>query len=137
VLEEEHVFPQLRKSGGEDARRVEILTHQHDRGREITRYIIDQTERGHLGDADGLARVCESMARMYEPHATWEDTLVFPAWKKLHNKSQLDEIAEEFEGIEQRMFGKDGFDDALRRVARVEQSLGLADLDRYTAPAPT
>jgi hemerythrin-like domain-containing protein len=137
MLEEDHVFPQLRKSGGENAKRVEILARQHDRGREITRYIIDQTERGQLGDAQRLAQICQSMARMYEPHTAWEDTLVFPAWKKLHNKSELDEIAEQFEDIEHQTFGRDGFEDALRRVARVEQSLGLADIERYTAPAPT
>ncbi|HEX3486772.1 MAG TPA: hemerythrin domain-containing protein, partial [Micropepsaceae bacterium] len=120
MLEEDHVFPQLRKSGGENAKRVEILVRQHDRGREITRYIIDQTERGQLGDAQRLAQICQSMARMYEPHTAWEDTLVFPAWKKLHSKSELDEIAEQFEDIEHRTFGRDGFEDALRRVARVE-----------------
>jgi hemerythrin-like domain-containing protein len=134
TLEEEHIFPQLRQKGGENARLVNILLRQHERGREITRYIIEQTEGGHIGDSERLAHACEAMVRMYEPHAAWEDTRIFPAWKKLHSKAELDEIAEEFEEIEHKMFGKDGFDDALHRVERVEQGLGLSDLDRYTAP---
>jgi hypothetical protein len=34
------------------------------------------------------------------------------------------------------MFGKDGFDDAVERIAKVEQAFGLADLSKLTAPAP-
>lgn len=34
------------------------------------------------------------------------------------------------------MFGKDGFDDAVERIARIEQAFGLADLSKLTAPPP-
>jgi hypothetical protein len=34
------------------------------------------------------------------------------------------------------MFGKDGFDDAVEKIAAIEQSLGLADLSQFTAPPP-
>ena len=51
-------------------------------------------------------------------------------------QSRLDELAEKFEEIEHQQFGKDSFDDALQRIDKVDQTLGLANLDRYTAPGP-
>ena len=31
-------------------------------------------------------------------------------------------------------FGKDGFEDAVARIGRIEQTLGFADLGQFTAP---
>jgi hypothetical protein len=45
---------------------------------------------------------------MYANHAAREDTIVFPAWKKNFSNAQLDEISDQFEDIEHKMFGKDG-----------------------------
>jgi hypothetical protein len=56
--------------------------------------------------------------------------------RKCRPKARLDELAEKFEEIEHQQFGKDGFDDALERIARIEQALGLADLRTYTASSP-
>lgn len=135
-LEEERVFPDVVRYGGAAARLVPVLLRQHGRGRDITRYILDATKGGRLGDGEALARAMESMARMYQPHAAWEDTLLFPAWKERHTQVQLDDVSEEFEDIEKRMFGTDGFDDAVERIGRIEARLGLGNLDRYTAPPP-
>ena len=74
------------------------------------------------------------MARMYQAHSAWDDTIVFPAWKKTQSKARLDELADKFEEIEHQQFGKDGFDDAIERIARIEHALGLADLGYYTSP---
>jgi hemerythrin-like domain-containing protein len=139
ILEEQYVFPEVRKTGGDLAAVVEVLLRQHLRGREITDYIerIGGTGRIGTGDAEPLARALDAMTRMYNAHAAWEDTVVFQAWKKHQPKARLDELAEKFEQIEHQQFGKDGFDDALARVGRIEQALGLADLDRYTAEAPS
>jgi hypothetical protein len=48
-------------------------------------------------------------------------------------KARLDELAKEFEEMEHQQFGKDGFEDGIERMARVEELLGLADLNTYTA----
>jgi len=37
---------------------------------------------------------------------------------------------------EHKMFGKDGFEDALEKIASIEQSFGLGDLSTLTAPPP-
>lgn len=77
-LEEKHIFPVIRKMPGV-ASYADVLTKQHDRGREIT--------------------------RMYEHHAAREDTIVFPAWKRNFTNKQLDALADEFEDIERKTFG--------------------------------
>jgi hypothetical protein len=45
-------------------------------------------------------------------------------------------MADKFEDIEHDQFGQDGFEDAVKRMAQVEQALGLADLAQFTAPPP-
>lgn len=73
---------------------------------------------------------------MYEPHAAREDTELFPAWKAALGERGYAEMGEQFEEIEHRTFGGDGFDDALEKIARIEAAFGLADLSTVTAPLP-
>lgn len=51
-------------------------------------------------------------------------------------EKRLGKLADKFEEIEHRQFGKDGFEDAVATITRVEQQLGLADLAQCTPPAP-
>ena len=137
-LEEAHLFPAIRKAGGPAASYVDVLIAQHNRGREITDYILRVTAKGAIGlaEVEPLARVFETLALMYDNHAAREDTIVFPAWKKALSEHQLDEIGEEFEAIERQQFGKDGFDDAVAKIGKIEEALGFADLAKFTAPPP-
>ena len=84
LLEEQHIFPIVRKAGGEAAGLIDALLAQHARGRQITGYILDRTKSGRIGtaDAEPMARTLTAFSRMYEPHAAREDTIVFPAFKK-------------------------------------------------------
>src|SRR5882724_9640925 len=43
MLEEQHIFPLVRKQGAELQRYADILTEQHNRGREITDYVLAVT----------------------------------------------------------------------------------------------
>jgi hemerythrin-like domain-containing protein len=137
-LEEKHIFPVLTKLGGKSAALASTLKQQHDRGREITDYLSALLRRGRISAADGapLANVLTSFVRMYEHHAAIEDTVVFPAWKQAITKAQYRELSEEFEDLEHRMFGKDGFEGAVEKISAVEQAFGLDDLSKLTAPAP-
>jgi hemerythrin-like domain-containing protein len=135
MLEERYIFPEVRRAGGPSAKLVEVLLQQHQRGREITDYLRRVGMRGQIGaDTVPLANALASMARMYHAHAAWEDTVVFPTWTKMQSRSRLRDLAEKFEEIEHRQFGKDGFDDAVARISRIEETLGLGDLAGYTAP---
>jgi hemerythrin-like domain-containing protein len=138
MLEEEHIFPLVRKQGGALARYADILTAQHRRGREITGYILAVTNGGKISSAhaEPLAKVFETFTLMYQNHAAREDTIVFPAWKRNFSDKQLDEISDQFEDIEHKMFGKDGFEDAENRISTIEAALGLAGLAQFTPPPP-
>jgi hemerythrin-like domain-containing protein len=137
-LEETHIFPTIKKAGGPAAAYVDVLIAQHQRGRELTDYILAVVAKGAIatGDAETLARVLDSVELMYEHHAAREDTIVFPAWKDALSAHQLDEMGEMFEEIEHQQFGKDGFEDAVAQIAQIEGALGMADIAQFTAPPP-
>jgi hemerythrin-like domain-containing protein len=137
-LEEAHIFPTIRRAGGQAAAYVDILIAQHQRGREITDYVLALTAKGAIvsADAEPLARALDGVELMYEHHTAHEDTVVFPAWKDALSAHQLDEMGEQFEEIEHRQFGKDGFEDAVAQIAHIEQALGFAAIARFTPPPP-
>jgi hemerythrin-like domain-containing protein len=137
-LEEAYIFPTLRKVGGPAAAYVDVLIAQHNRGREITDYILAIAGKGAIGtgDAEPLAEVFDSLDLMYANHAAREDTIVFLAWKGALSERQLDEMDDKFEEIERAQFGKDGYEDAVAQIGQIEQMLGFADLARFTAPPP-
>ena len=69
---------------------------------------------------------------MYRPHAAREDTVLFPAFKKLLSAKQLDELGDKFEEEENRRFGDKGFEKTVEKVAAIEKELGIYDLAQFT-----
>jgi len=138
MLEEQHIFPVVKKTAGEAANYVPILIKQHNRGREITEYILAVTKSGKIAtaNAEPMARALDSFVLMYQNHAAREDTVVFPAWKTYFTNKQLDELSDQFEDIEHKMFGKDGFEDAVSKIAGIEGALGYSDISQFTPPPP-
>ena len=137
-LEEAFIFPTVRKSPGAAAPYVDILLAQHERGREITEYVlaISKADKIASNNVEPLAKALESFVRMYEHHAAIEDTIIFPAWKSAIGQAELDRLGEKFEEIEHEQFGTDGFETALERMAEIETSFGLSNLNMFTAPPP-
>lgn len=137
-LEEAHIFPQVRKSGGAIAQLADVLQSQHDRGREITDYILRISAQPSLAgdEALRLAATLEAWVLMYQHHAAREDTVLFPAWKKSLGPHAYEEAGERFEKIERKIFGHDGFDEGVQRITTIEAAFGLSDLARFTPPAP-
>ncbi len=138
MLEEQHIFPIVKKGPQAAAQYIPILIEQHNRGREITEYILAVTKSGKIAaaNAEPMARALDAFVLMYQNHAAREDTVVFPAWKTHFANKQLDELSDQFEDIEHKMFGKDGFDDAVSKIAAVETALGYADISQFTPPRP-
>jgi hemerythrin-like domain-containing protein len=137
-LEESFVFPAVKKLSGAPASYVDVLLGQHARGRLITDYVLSITKADRIAShsVEPLAKALESFARMYDHHAAIEDTIVFPAWKASVGETELDVLAAKFEEIEAEQFGDDGFDMALKRMEEIETSLGLSNLEMFTAPEP-
>ena len=137
-LEETYIFPAITKAGGAAASLPNILIAQHNRGREITDYLLAVTQGAKLGaaNAEALAKALEGFVLMYQNHAAREDTIIFPAWKNTMSEEQLDQMGDKFEEIEQQQFGKDGYEDAVKQIGGIEGALGFADLSQFTPPAP-
>ncbi len=135
-LEEAHVFPAVKKAGGAAANEIDTLLAQHQRGREITGYLLSISQKPIAASgASELANVLEGFARMYEEHTAREDTIVFPAWKRALSPKELGLMGNLFEDIEHKTFGKDGFDDAVDQITAIEKTFGL-DPTALTAPPP-
>jgi len=137
-LEEAYIFPKVKQAGGPAAAYVDTLLTQHQRGREITQYILNATASGHIGtaDAEPLARAFEGLVLMYQNHAAREDTIIFPAWKNALSGDELQELGDKFEDIEKAQFGGDGFENAVKQIGDIEQSLGFADIAQFTPSVP-
>lgn len=137
-LEEAHIFPVVRKLDGPAAELPDVLLLQHQRGREITDYVRRVATRGRLDarDAERFAGTLDAFVAMYGPHAAREDTVLFPAWKAALGRRAYAEMGERFEDLEKKMFGHDGFEDALDRIERIESAFGLENLARFTAAPP-
>jgi hemerythrin-like domain-containing protein len=134
-LEEDNIFPQVKKAGGAAAALVDVLLAQHQRGREIISHVLDATN-GTTFDNRAMASALQSFELMYEHHAAREDTILFPAWKKAIGAHEVEEMGDKFEDIEKAQFGGDGFDMAVKQIGEIEQTLGLANLAAFTAPPP-
>ncbi len=69
---------------------------------------------------------------MYRPHAAREDTVLFPAFHQVVSGKDYDALGDEFEKKEHQLFGEDGFEKMVDRVAGIEKTLGIYDLARFT-----
>jgi hemerythrin-like domain-containing protein len=88
-LEEDYLFPRFRHAGKLVAL-VDVLEKQHNAGRAVTDAIL-QVSRGNMKDAaerKQLSGYLRSYARMYEPHEAREDTVLFPAFRKIVSSSE-------------------------------------------------
>ena len=138
-LEEQFIFPLIKQKGlsGPAGTYPDILTAQHNRGREITDFVLAATASGKVGaNAREVANALHGFVRMYQAHAAREDTIVFPAWKDLITADEYDELGDKFEDIEHEQFGEDGYENAVKQIADIEASLGFTDISIFTPVAP-
>jgi len=69
---------------------------------------------------------------MYRPHEAREDTVLFPAIRSIITKHEYDSLGEDFEKKEHELFGDDGFESMVEKVATIEQQLDIFDLSKFT-----
>jgi hypothetical protein len=56
----------------------------------------------------------------------------FPALHEVVSQHEYDALGEEFERIERKTFGGDGFDIYVDKIAAIEKELGIYDLAQFT-----
>jgi hemerythrin-like domain-containing protein len=136
-LEEDHLFPRFRKANTL-VELVDVLTQQHQAGRRVTDITIRYANANSLRNPDERRQLLVSMQqfiRMYEPHEAREDTVLFPALRKIITPNEYDALGEDFEDKEHQLFGQEGFEKMVDRVATIEKALGIYDLAQFTPTA--
>jgi hemerythrin-like domain-containing protein len=136
-LEEDHLFPRFEKAGRlTDLTRV--LRAQHEAGRGVTEHITQLADARALKDPQSktkLKALMRDFVRMYEPHEAREDTVLFPALRSIVSKHEFAALGEDFEKKEHQLFGEDGFERMVDRVAAIEKRLGIYELAQFTPKA--
>ena len=133
-LEENYLFPRFEQAG----KMIELtvaLRAQHAMGRRITERLMASAKSKNKDHA-AMAESLEQFVRMYRPHEAREDTVLFPAFHQIVSPHEYDALGEEFEGMERKTFGGDGFEMAVSKVADLEKKLGIYDLNQFTPNVP-
>ncbi|MFO1163208.1 MAG: hemerythrin domain-containing protein [Reyranellaceae bacterium] len=130
--EEELVFPRFR-TAGRMVELVNVLTIQHAAGRKLTERIVAAAPQArNRQPREAMARDVQAFVILYRPHAAREETDLFPTLPHLVTSDEHERIADQMERNERQAFGADGFEKIVKKVAEIEKSIGLADLDVFT-----
>lgn len=132
--EENYLFPRFEKAN-QLTDLVKVLRQQHQAGRGITDQIMSLSKSTTRTDEETLKLVelITLFNNMYRPHETREDTVLFPAFRKIVSKHEYDSLGEEFEKNEHKLFGVGGFETMVNRVMDIEKSLDIYELSQFTA----
>lgn len=131
--EENYLFPRFKKAN-QLTELVQTLLQQHNAGRTITGQILQLTKSPKPSDDEKqkLIMLLTNFNTMYRPHEAREDTVLFPAFRKIVSQNEYDSLGEEFENNEHKKFGSDGFEHMVAKVADIEKTLGIYDLAQFT-----
>jgi hemerythrin-like domain-containing protein len=131
MLEEKFVFPRL-INANQVPDQVQILFVQHHAGRTLTEQIILLSANKTPETPEKLAGLLDTFNRMYRPHEAREDTIIFPALRRVVSRNEYYSLGEDFEKKEHELFGSDGFESVVEKVAGLEKQLGIYDLSDFT-----
>jgi hemerythrin-like domain-containing protein len=131
--EENYLFPRFEKAN-QLTDLVQILRQQHQAGRTVTDHVAQLTKQATRTDSETqkLINLLTAFNTMYRPHEAREDTILFPAFRKIVSRHEYDSLGEEFEDNEHKLFGKGGFETMVSKVADIEKSLGIYELAQFT-----
>lgn len=133
-LEENFLFPRFEKAG-KLTDLVKTLRDQHQAGRRVTDLTLGLAKQTAIKNADERARLADSLRqfiRMYNPHEAREDTVLFPAFRKIVSANEYASLGEDFEKKEHELFGEDGFEKMVDKVTNIEKKLGIYELAQFT-----
>jgi hypothetical protein len=126
----------IHQSTGPAPHYADILVAQHNRGREITDYILSVTGSGRTiaGQAARLPNVLYQFVLMCQSRRARKHDRI-PSMKDALSQSQNNEMSQQVVRIEGETVGERGFADANRRIAEIAAALGspLTDLAQFTA----
>jgi hemerythrin-like domain-containing protein len=133
-LEEDFLFPRFEKAN-QLVDLVKVLRVQHQAGRRVTDLTLRFANLQSVKNDSEQTQLITSMQqfiRMYNPHEAREDTVLFPAFRKIVSPHEFDSLGEDFEKKEDELFGEDGFEKVVDKVAGIEKRFGIYDLAQFT-----
>jgi hemerythrin-like domain-containing protein len=131
--EENYLFPRFQKAN-QLTGLVSTLLSQHQAGRIITDQIIQISKQSTRTESENtrLIELLTLFNTMYRPHEAREDTVLFPAFRKIVSKHEYASLGEEFENNEHKLFGEDGFETMVDKVSQIEKQLNVYELAQFT-----
>lgn len=135
--EEQYIFPVFE----EHKKLVDLvrtLKTQHLAGRAVTAQILRFSTPDQFrsqNNRDRLTALCRSFIRMYRPHESREDTVLFPALRTLLTPGQVAALGDKMEEDEHKVLGDEGFEKSVDKVAGIEKELGIYELAQFTPGA--
>jgi hemerythrin-like domain-containing protein len=133
-LEENFLFARFEKVG-KLTDLVKTLRDQHQAGRRVTDLTLGLAKQSTIKNGDERAQLADSLRqfiRMYNPHEAREDTVLFPAFRKIVSANEYASLGEDFEKKEHELFGEDGFEKMVDKVTNIEKKLGIYELAQFT-----
>lgn len=132
--EEKYIFP-IFEQHKKLVDLVETLKKQHVAGRHVTAQILQLSAPPQFRSQDNRAQLsaaCESFIRMYRPHESREDTVLFPALRTILTPRQVEALGDKMEADEHKVLGAEGFEKSVAQVESIEKTLGIYDLKQFT-----
>jgi hemerythrin-like domain-containing protein len=132
-LEEVFLFPRFEKVN-KLSDLVKVLRSQHEAGRNLTDQIMQLTKMKSITGMEDNQKLFELLTdfnKMYRPHEAREDTVLFPALRKIFSEKEYISLGEQFEDQENKLFGNNGFENMVQKVADIEVVLGIYDLSGF------
>jgi hemerythrin-like domain-containing protein len=135
--EERYIFPVFEKHG-KLVDLVETLKTQHKAGRRITARILELSTPDKFNAEANRAQMAafvQSFIRMYRPHESREDTVLFPALRTILTPRQVSALGDRMEEDEHKVLGEEGFEKSVAEVESIEKALGIYDIKQFTPKA--
>lgn len=133
-LEQDYLFPRFEQAN-QFVDLIKVLRAQHQAGRVLTDrilYLANMKPTSNTEDNQKLSKLLNDFSGMYRPHEAREDTVLFPTIRKIVSKDEYYALGEDFERREHELFGEDGFDSMVEKVAALEKQLGIYELSQFT-----
>lgn len=132
-VEEEYVFPVFEKAHKSERLTAE-LRKQHEAGRAITVKVLELA-RNAVWDKKQkriLKKLLSQFVTMYRVHISREDTDIFPQFRKMVSKAEYERLSEQFDDLEEELFGKHAYKKFLEQIEAIEKRLAIFDIADVT-----
>lgn len=138
AFEERNIYPLFSRPGPMHDL-VTVMSKQHGVGRELVQRTIFLAGKDMKAPDVGpkLITICRSYVRMYREHAARETTDVLPALVQLGGDVLMVQMHTRMMTLRKDRLGGLDLADVREKLTAIEKTLGMDNLDSFTAAVPT